>query len=117
MIRLKETPKYLLAKGDDAAVVAIFQDIAKKYQRPCSLTLEALDSMGTINSTYGKSRYSLSELWAHFHGLFVTKKLAISTILIWISWLLIGNVTSSLPRDRETNVSRPGISTVLCVPS
>ncbi|KAH7190583.1 hypothetical protein BFJ68_g13775 [Fusarium oxysporum] len=90
VIRLKETPKYLLAKGDDAAVVAIFQDIAKKYQRPCSLTLEALDSMGTINSTYGKSRYSLGELWAHFHGLFVTKKLAISTILIWISWLLIG---------------------------
>uniref|UniRef100_A0A0D2XL90 Major facilitator superfamily (MFS) profile domain-containing protein n=1 Tax=Fusarium oxysporum (strain Fo5176) TaxID=660025 RepID=A0A0D2XL90_FUSOF len=53
VIRLKETPKYLLAKGDDAAVVAIFQDIAKKYQRPCSLTFEALESMGTINSTYG----------------------------------------------------------------
>ncbi|KAG9503484.1 hypothetical protein J7337_006329 [Fusarium musae] len=55
VIRLKETPKYLLAKGDDAAVVAIYQDIAKKYQRPCSLTVEALESMGTIDSTYGKS--------------------------------------------------------------
>ncbi|KAF5627073.1 major facilitator superfamily transporter [Fusarium sp. NRRL 52700] len=53
VIRLKETPKYLLAKGDDAAVVAIYQDIAKKYQRPCSLTLEALESIGTIDSTYG----------------------------------------------------------------
>ncbi|CCT67960.1 related to synaptic vesicle transporter SV2 (major facilitator superfamily) [Fusarium fujikuroi IMI 58289] len=90
VIRLKETPKYLLAKGDDVAVVAIYQDIAKKYQRTCSLTIDALESMGAINSTYGKSRYSLSELWAHFHGLFVTRKLAISTILIWISWLLIG---------------------------
>ncbi|KAF5567547.1 synaptic vesicle transporter SV2 [Fusarium phyllophilum] len=90
VIRLKETPKYLLAKGDDAAVVAIYQDIAKKYQRPCSLTVEALESMGTIDSTYGKSRYGVGEFWAHIHGLFVTKKLAISTILIWISWLLIG---------------------------
>ncbi|KAG5800885.1 hypothetical protein H9Q69_000012 [Fusarium xylarioides] len=90
VIRLKETPKYLLAKGDDAAVVAIYQDIAKKYQRPCNLTVEALESMGTIDSTYGKSRYGVGEFWAHIHGLFVTKKLAISTILIWISWLLIG---------------------------
>ncbi|KAF5662566.1 synaptic vesicle transporter SV2 [Fusarium circinatum] len=59
VIRLKETPKYLLAKGEDAAVVAIYQDIAKKYNRPCSLTVEALESMGTIDSTYGKSRYSV----------------------------------------------------------
>ncbi|KAF5962857.1 major facilitator superfamily transporter [Fusarium bulbicola] len=90
VIRLKETPKYLLAKGEDAAVVAIYRDIAKKYNRPCSLTVEALESMGTIDSTYGKSRYSVGEFWAHIHGLFVTRKLAISTILIWISWLLIG---------------------------
>lgn len=115
VIRLKETPKYLLAKGDDAAVVAIYQDIAKKYQRPCSLTVDALESMGAINSTYGKSRYSLSELWAHFHGLFVTRKLAISTILIWISWLLIGNPNSALHQNNKTDVPRPGIPTVLCV--
>ncbi|RMZ82913.1 hypothetical protein DV736_g6624, partial [Chaetothyriales sp. CBS 134916] len=85
-----ETPKYLLIKGEDAAVVKIFQGIAQKYQRPCHLSLEILESLGTINSTYGKSRYGFGEFWAHIHGLFVTKKLAISTLMIWLSWLLIG---------------------------
>ena len=90
VIRLRETPKYLLIKGEDAAVVRIFQDIAKKYHRPCRLSLEALESLGTIKSTYGKSRYGVGEFWAHIYGLFVTKKLAISTLMIWLSWLLIG---------------------------
>lgn len=87
---MKETPKYLLVKGEDAAVVKLFQDIAQKYHRPCSLSLEALRSLGSINSTYGKSRYGFGEFWAHIRGLFVTKKLAISTLMIWLSWLLIG---------------------------
>ncbi|KAK4937230.1 Filamentous Growth Regulator [Elasticomyces elasticus] len=90
IIRLKETPKYLLTKGDDAAVVKTFQYMAQKYNRPCHLSLEELESCGTIQSTYGKSRYSLGEFWAHIRGLFVTRKLAISTLMIWFSWLLIG---------------------------
>lgn len=96
VIRLRETPKYLLTKGEDAAVVMIFQDIAKKYNRPCSLSLEALESLGTIHSTYGKSRYGLGEFWAHISGLFVTRKLAISTLMIWLSWLLIGKSAFSM---------------------
>lgn len=47
--------------------------------------------MGTIVSTYGKSRYGVGELWAHLRGLFVTRQFAISTLMIWLSWALIGN--------------------------
>lgn len=90
VIRLKETPKYHLTKGQDEEVVKTFQHISQKYNRPCSLTLEALESCGTIQSTYGKNRYSFGEFWAHIRGLFMTRKLAISTVMIWFSWLLIG---------------------------
>lgn len=100
VIRLQETPKYLLIKGDDAAVVEIFQDIAQKYNRPCHLSLEALESLGTIDSTYGKSTRGVGEFWAHIRGLFVTRKLAISTLMIWLSWLLVGKATfDSLQQD------------------
>ncbi len=90
VIRLKETPKYLLAKGQDEKVVETFREIAEQYNRPCSLTLEQLESCGPIRSTYGKSRYSFSELLAHLRGLFATRKLGFSTFLIWLSWTLIG---------------------------
>jgi hypothetical protein len=90
VIRLHETPKYLLVKGDDAKVVKLLQDIARKYNRPCQLNLESLESLGAISSTYGQSRYSFGELAAHIRGLFMTRKLAISTGLLWLSWTLIG---------------------------
>ncbi|KIW28339.1 uncharacterized protein PV07_08012 [Cladophialophora immunda] len=90
VIRLKESPKYLLAKGQDADVVRTFQEIAQTYKRPCSLTVEELEACGTILPTYGKARYGFSEFMAHLRGLFATKKLGISTAMIWFSWLLIG---------------------------
>ncbi|KIW65289.1 hypothetical protein PV04_07560 [Phialophora macrospora] len=90
VIRLKETPKYLLAKGQDQQVVDTFQAIAAQYNRPCSLTIQQLDECGPIKSTYGKARYGFSELVAHLRGLFQTKKLGLSTGLIWLSWTLIG---------------------------
>jgi hypothetical protein len=90
VVRLNETPKYLLAKGYDAEVVDCFQGIAKKYNKPCTLTLDELKACGTIQSTYGGSRYGFAEFWAHVRGLFQTKKLALSTSLIWLSWTLIG---------------------------
>ncbi|KAH6604935.1 hypothetical protein Trco_006642 [Trichoderma cornu-damae] len=90
VVRLRETPKYLLGLGDDAKVVETFQFLAAKYDRPCSLTLEKLEACGQIQSAHGKSRFSLSETRIHFSGLFINKKMSISTVLIWLSWSLIG---------------------------
>lgn len=87
VVRLRETPKFLLGEGKDAKVVETLQWVAQKYNRPCSLTVEHLAACGTVSSAH---RSGLSEGWHHITGLFVTKKLALSTCLIWLSWLLIG---------------------------
>jgi len=90
VIRLKETPKYLLGEGKDAELVQNFQDMALKYNRPCSITIEALDACGTIRSAHAKAKFSVSELLAHLRGLFATTTMGLSTALIWLSWALIG---------------------------
>lgn len=90
VIRLKETPKFLLGQGDDAQVVENFQELASKYDRPCSLTVEQLEECGTINSAHSKSKFSIGEFWIHIRSLFMTKELTFTTLLIWLSWSMIG---------------------------
>ncbi|RMY70845.1 hypothetical protein D0863_05523 [Hortaea werneckii] len=99
IIRLKETPKFLLGEGKDAEVVEVLRFIANKYHRPCSLTVEKLEECGITNdmasrrgslSAHAGSKWSLVEIWVHLRGLFATKKMGLSTTLIWFSWLLIG---------------------------
>jgi hypothetical protein len=90
VIRLKETPKFLLGEGKDEQLVKGFQAMAAKYNRPCSITVEMLDACGVISSAHGKSKFSISELTVHFRGLFATKQIGLSTCLIWLSWTLIG---------------------------
>ncbi|RMY25559.1 hypothetical protein D0867_00646 [Hortaea werneckii] len=99
IIRLKETPKFLLGEGKDAEVVEVLRFIANKYHRPCSLTVEKLEECGVTNDTadrrgslsaHAGSKWSPVEIWVHLRGLFATKKMGLSTTLIWFSWLLIG---------------------------
>jgi len=90
VIRLRETPKYLVGRGEDARLVADFHVMAEKYNRPCSITLSQLEACGTVSSAHGKSRLSIEELSIHFRGLFATRRIGFSTILIWFSWTLIG---------------------------
>jgi hypothetical protein len=90
IIRLKETPKYLLGGGKDAELVSGFQTMAARYNRPCSITVEMLENCGNIRSAHGNSKLSVSELTIHFRGLFATKQIGLSTCLIWLSWTLIG---------------------------
>ena len=91
IIRLKETPKYLLGQGKDEEVVEVLQWLATKYKRPCSLTYEKLAACGTIGTSKSKKgKWSTGELMVHLRGLFLTKQMGLSTSLIWFSWLLIG---------------------------
>lgn len=98
VIRLKETPKFLVGEGKDAEVVETLQYIATKYNRNCSLTLEKLQACGVTGAnterrgslSHAKTRFSFGEIWVHLKGLFVTKRIGLSTSLIWFSWLLIG---------------------------
>jgi MFS family permease len=101
VIRLKETPKFLVGEGKDAEVVDTLQYIAKRYNRPCSLTLEQMEACGATGgqlpagrrgsiTAHASKKFSFMEVWMHLKGLFATKKLGISTALIWWSWTLIG---------------------------
>lgn len=90
VVHLKETPKYLLVAGEDEKVVETLQAIAKKYNRPCSITLEKLEACGVVQGQHSTNKMSLDEYLIHFRGLFCTRKMALSTTLIWFSWLLIG---------------------------
>ncbi|KAI1084915.1 MFS general substrate transporter [Whalleya microplaca] len=90
VVRLKETPKYLLGTGEEAELVETLQSIAKKYNRPCTLTLEKLEACGTAMSARNGTRFSFRGTVSHLSGLFATRKIGMSTSLIWLSWTLIG---------------------------
>lgn len=97
VINLKETPKYLLGQGRDDEVVETLQWLATKHNRPCSLSLAQLEACGEIVTSRAatgkggkKINFSFADIWVHVRGLFLTRKLAISTLLLWFSWLLIG---------------------------
>jgi len=90
IIRFHETPKYLLCNGEDDKVVHLLQDLAQKHGRTCDLTVERLERYGKIATTHSRNHFSLNEIIVHYKGLFTTKKLAISTSLVWLSWTMIG---------------------------
>ncbi|MCJ1450161.1 hypothetical protein MMC28_000490 [Mycoblastus sanguinarius] len=96
VIRLKETPKFLVGEGRDADVVETLQFIAHKYNRPCSLTLERLHACGitgqgrALGTGDRKKRYFFTEVGMHLRGLYMTRKIGFSTTMIWFSWTLIG---------------------------
>jgi MFS family permease len=48
VIKLRETPKFLVSEGKDAKVIETLQFIAHKYNRTCSLTLEQLEACNTL---------------------------------------------------------------------
>jgi MFS family permease len=95
VIRLRETPKYLVGEGRDEEVVETLQFIAKKYNRQCSLTLESMQACGVTDlgdrrgsvSAHSKRKFSFGEVGTHLKGLFATRKMGLSTSLIWFSWV------------------------------
>ncbi|GEQ68620.1 hypothetical protein JCM33374_g2288 [Metschnikowia sp. JCM 33374] len=93
---MDESPKYLVSNGRDAEAVETLQGIAKKYNRPCSLTLEDLLDCGEVADAHNfkTEGYTIktvsSAVVSHIKVLFSTKKIAYSSTLIFLSWILIG---------------------------
>ncbi|KAI5949572.1 FGR2 [Candida jiufengensis] len=95
VINLKETPKFLVSNNRDAEAIEILHDIANKYGRTCSLTLEDLENLGSIkiNDDYRKHidfRELFNLVKHHISILFSSAKMARSTSLIFLSWFLLG---------------------------
>lgn len=91
-VRMVHTPKWLISQNRDEEVFQILLDLSEKYHRPFSLTLEKLQSQGQVINTE-KSAWSKVRLGSHFSGLFSTRKLGYSTVVIIVNWLLIGTVS------------------------
>lgn len=108
LIRLHETPQYLVGRGQDADVVAFLVDLAATYNRPCDLTLEAMEACGSVTCTGADADVDadghvhrtqttqttkttwLDELRIHITGLFSTRRMTASVLLLWLAWALIG---------------------------
>lgn len=90
VMRFHETPKYSLCRNDNAHVVKVLGDIAKKYNRRFDLTVEQLEQCGEVRTAHTDSGFSFSEVTLHIKGLFLTKKEALSTSLVFLSWAIIG---------------------------
>lgn len=94
---LDETPKFLVANGRDEEAVACLKKIADKYDRPFTLTVEQLKSCGQLKHDYLDMnekgfnwRQTLVLIKEHIGVLFHTKLVARSTILVLLSWFIIG---------------------------
>jgi len=68
VIRLKESPKWLLSQNKDAEVVKIIQSIAKAAGKECSLTLEQLESIGTVCEINNIKKYNPKMILYHIKG-------------------------------------------------
>lgn len=94
VVRLGETPKFLLGAGRDAEVVAFLSGLAAKHNRPCSLTLDQLEACGPLgrhgSAAHAKNKFSLAEVLVHVRGLFATRRVGYSTVLLWLSWICLG---------------------------
>lgn len=92
LVRMVQTPRWLIAQNRDEEVIKTLNDISRKAGRSHNLTLEQLQAEGVVLHTE-ESVWSTLRLKMHFKGLFQTRKLAWSTVVIIANWFVIGMVT------------------------
>ncbi|KAL2787691.1 major facilitator superfamily domain-containing protein [Aspergillus keveii] len=96
-----ESPKYLVSRGRDDEAVAAVQGIARKNRTTTWLTVEVLNEVGGLvaeDVSHAKETSALSAVrrslqrfsLQQIKPLFATKKLGLSTVLIWFCWTCIG---------------------------
>ncbi|KAL2825518.1 MFS general substrate transporter [Aspergillus pseudoustus] len=92
VVRMVQTPKWLIAQNRDEEVISFLSDLAAKYDRPMTLTLDDLRREGNVSGTE-KSAWSSIRIAQHVLGLFQTRQLAWSYTVIILNWLVIGMVS------------------------
>lgn len=97
VLKMDETPKFLVSTGKDAEAIEVLKKISIKYNRPMTLTLEDMEECGPIVQDYfdpEKDGYSLKALLramkTNLKVLFQSPVVIKSSILIFLSWGFIG---------------------------
>ncbi|CAF1158570.1 unnamed protein product [Rotaria sordida] len=89
VIRLKESPKWLLSQNKDAEVVKVIHEIAQGAGKQSSLTLQQLESFGPVRQVSDTKQYHPMVVINHIRGLFPNRRMGFSTFLNIASWALI----------------------------
>ncbi|KAL2796215.1 MFS general substrate transporter [Aspergillus keveii] len=92
VVRMVQTPKWLIAQNRDEEVITFLSSLAEKYGRPMTLTLDDLRREGNVHNTE-RSAWSSNRIAQHVLGLFQTRQLAWSYTVIILNWLVIGMVS------------------------
>ncbi|KAI9369135.1 major facilitator superfamily domain-containing protein [Aspergillus egyptiacus] len=99
LFHLYESPKFLLSRGRQEDAVTAVQGIAYKNGVTTWLTVDILNEIGgypeentpqNLNNKQIVERYLEKFSLEHIRGLFGTKKLGITTVLLWFCWATIG---------------------------
>lgn len=82
----------MLSAGKEEQLVADLRALADKYNRQCSLRYEHLVACGTVQDGHAtrSAATAVAEVGSHLKGLFATRRIGLSTGLVWLSWTLIG---------------------------
>ncbi|KAL2812855.1 major facilitator superfamily domain-containing protein [Aspergillus granulosus] len=100
LFHLYESPKFLLSRGRQDEAVAAVHGIAYKNRVKTWLTVDILNEIGgypeesantqSLSNKEILQRYMSKFSLDHIRGLFATKKLGISTVILWFCWTTIG---------------------------
>jgi len=99
LFHLFESPKFLLSRGRQAEAVAVVHGMAHKNRTTTWLTEEILNEIGGDPAVVSNNKLTTTEIvrrkLSSFSGdrikpLFSSRKLGMSTALIWFCWLTIG---------------------------
>ncbi|KIK69566.1 hypothetical protein GYMLUDRAFT_33942 [Collybiopsis luxurians FD-317 M1] len=95
---LQESPKYLIAKGQDERAIKVLEHIARKNGKTLTLTVDKLRAVSgsqqedsTPLTTLQLIKDSFSSVsFSHIRPLFSTRRLAVNTTITILLWGLIG---------------------------
>ena len=94
LVKLFESPKYLMGRGKDSEAVEVVHQVARRNGKTSTLTLHALQSIGSHGDN-GRSKYTSLGIvketlgifdTKHLRPLFATRRLAWSTSLLIVLW-------------------------------
>ncbi|CBF77418.1 hypothetical protein AN4482.2 [Aspergillus nidulans FGSC A4] len=99
LFHLYESPKFLLSRGRQDEAVAAVQGIAYKNRTTTWLTVDVLNEIGGHPEQQTREKLSTKEIIQRYmskfsleriRGLFATKRLGVTTVILWFCWTTIG---------------------------